>query len=99
MKVVLTDEALADLAVIGDHIAIDNPGLALTFVRELRQAARQLGDMPFAFPIVPRYERAGLRRRVHGSYLIFYAVEPTRVTVIHILHGARDLARILAPFE
>ena len=97
MRVVLTDEALADLVRIGDHISIDDPRRAATFVRELRHAAREIGDMPFAFPVAPRYERVGLRR-VHGSYLIFYTVDTARVTVIHVLHGARDLGRILAPY-
>ncbi len=97
MKVVLTDEALRDLEEIGDYIARDNPERARTFVGELLAKARQLGDRPEAFPVVPRYAHLGVRRRVHGAYLIFYRLETERVTIIHVLHGARDCDALLFP--
>jgi large subunit ribosomal protein L34 len=31
-----------------------------------------LADTPRAYPLVPRYERFGIRRCVHGNDLIFY---------------------------
>lgn len=99
MKVVLTDEALADLEAIADYIARDNPSRARSFVAELLAKARGLADMPEAFPLVPRYASLGIRRRVHGNYLIFYRADPARITVIHILHGARDYAALLFPEE
>ena len=97
MRVVLSEAAEADLEGIGDHIAKDNARRALTFVRELRAAARRIGDMPRAFPLVPRYEHHGVRRRPHGNYLIFYAIEDDRIFVVHILHGARNYEAILFP--
>lgn len=95
MKVVLSAEALGDLQQIGDYIAQDNPDRARSFVAELLGKARALGDMPQAFPVVQRYAHLGVRRRVHGSYLIFYRVADERVTVIHVLHGARDYEALL----
>lgn len=97
MKVVITAEAMSDLEAIGDYIAQDNPVRARSFVGELLDKARGLADLPKGFPLVPRYERLGIRRRVHGNYAIFYRVEPDQVTVIHILHGARDADAILFP--
>jgi plasmid stabilization system protein ParE len=49
------------------------------------------------FPLVPRYEKRGVRRRVHGSYLIFYRVSDAEVVVVHVLHGAMDFSAILFP--
>lgn len=97
MKVVLTDEALDDLRRIGDYIAQDNPVRALSFVRELLEKAREIGATPQGFAAVPRYAHLSVRRRVHGSYLIFYRVEEDRVSVIHILHGAQDYEALLFP--
>jgi plasmid stabilization system protein ParE len=97
MKVVLTEEARRDLEQIGDYIARDNPTRAESFVRELIAKARQLGEHPSGFPLVPRYERLGIRRRAHGNYAIFYRVEADRVSVIHILHSARDYEALLFP--
>jgi hypothetical protein len=39
--------------------------------------AMRLGDNPLAFPLVPRHEHSGIRRRVFGNYLIFYLLEAT----------------------
>ena len=97
MKVVLTEEARSDLEQIGDYIAQDNPVRAASFVQELIDKARQLGELPSGFPLLPRYERIGIRRRTHGNYAIFYRVETDRVSVIHILHGARDYEAVLFP--
>ncbi|MGZ8218664.1 type II toxin-antitoxin system RelE/ParE family toxin [Methylomagnum sp.] len=55
--------------------------------------------MPRAFPLIPRYERHGIRRRAHRDYLIFYRVGEGFVEVIHILHGARDYEALLFPQE
>lgn len=48
-----------------------------------------------ASPWCPRYERRGIRRRVHGNYVIFYRVETAKVVIVHILHGAIDYGAIL----
>lgn len=95
MIVHLTDKAIYELERIGDYIAQDSPRRALTFVRELREKCLGMADIPLAFPLVPHYEAHGVRRRVHGNYLIFYRVEADRVVVLHVLHGAMDYAAIL----
>lgn len=96
MKVWITAEAERDLEEIADYIARDNPPRALSFVLELREKCLSLVDTPLAFPLVPRYEHLGVRRRIHGSYLIFYRVEDEkRLVVLHVLHGAMDYAGVL----
>ncbi len=95
MRVRLTQQARADLAEIGDGIASDNLGRAVSFVRELREKCLSLADAPLAFPLIPRYEHHGIRRRVHGNYLLLYRVEADQVVVLHVLHGARDYLPLL----
>ncbi|CAH0342458.1 type II toxin-antitoxin system RelE/ParE family toxin [Rhizobium sp. CECT 9324] len=90
-----SSEAANDLEQIADYIAQDNPQRALSFVRELRIKCEDLVDTPNSFALVPRYEHHGIRRRVHGNYLIFYRAEPAKVVIIHILHGAADYGAIL----
>lgn len=97
MIVEITAEAEADLEAIGDYIARDNPARAASFIRELGRSCMELAEFPAAWPIVPRYEAQGIRRRVHGRYLIFYRVHPGRITVLHILNGAMDVEGILFP--
>ena len=97
MIVELTAAAEADLGAIGDYIAQDNPARALSFVRELSRSCLELAEMPEAWPIIPRYEHHGVRRRVHGRYLIFYRVAEGRITILHVLNGAMDVEAILFP--
>ncbi|TPE59212.1 type II toxin-antitoxin system RelE/ParE family toxin [Sandaracinobacter neustonicus] len=98
MIVHLSAEAEYDLEAIGDYIAQDNPQRALSFLHDLRIKCTELADMPERFPLVARYEASGVRRRIHGDYLIFYRVEPGKIVILHILHGARNYSAILFPF-
>ena len=95
MRVVFSHQAQAGLREIAFFIARDDKMRALSFVRELRTKAQDVGGMPRAFPLVPRYEHHGIRRRPFGNYLIFYRIEDDRVSIVHILHGARDYERLL----
>lgn len=88
-------EAENDLEQIADYIARDNPQRALSFIRELRSKCEDLVDNPNGYSLVPRYEHHGIRRRVHGNYLIFYRVESTKVVIVHLLHGATDYGTML----
>ena len=95
MRVVVSEAALADLEAIGDFIAQDNPVRAVSFVDELLDSCLALADRPKAHVLVPRYERHGIRRKVHGNYLIFYRIEQDLIHVLHILNGARDYEALL----
>jgi toxin ParE1/3/4 len=95
MIVVITDPAEIDLEAIGDWIARESPTRALSLVRELRRACEALVELPQGYALVPRYEHAGIRRRVHGNYLIFYRIAEDIIEVLHVLHGARDYEPIL----
>ncbi|OWV87623.1 plasmid stabilization protein [Rhizobium sp. R635] len=90
-----SSEAENDLEQIADYIAEHNPLRALSFIRELRSKCVDLVDSPNGFALIPRYEHHGIRRRVHGNYLIFYRVETAKVVIIHILHSATDYGAIL----
>jgi toxin ParE1/3/4 len=95
MRVIFTDAAELEIEAIGDYVALESPARALELVRELREKCLGLSDMPKRFPVLARYRTSGIRRRVHGNYLIFYRVEDDAVQIIHILHGAMDYERFL----
>lgn len=96
MNVRLAAQAERDLTEIALFIARDNSQRALDFAQQLRTACLDLAEFPDRFPLVPRYEKLGVRHRVYGSYLIFYRKEADHVAVLHILHGARDYLDLLA---
>ncbi len=95
MKVILTDEAEVDLERIGDAIAGESPRRAVTFVAEIREKCESLAATPKLFPVIRRYSRVAIRRRVHGNYLIFYRIARNVVVVLRILHGAMNYEEVL----
>ncbi len=95
MKVVLTERAETDLERIGDAIAVDSPRRAVSFIVELREKCISLAASPKAFPVISRYSRVAIRRRVHGNYLIFYRLGRDSVIVLRILHGATNYEELL----
>jgi toxin ParE1/3/4 len=95
VKVSLSSQAVGDLRRIALFIAQDHPARAASFVEELRETARRLGDLPHGFPLVPRYEAHGIRRRSWKGYGILYSVEPDRVFVHRIIGPGQDHDRAL----
>jgi len=95
VKVVLSSQAAEDLRRIARFIAQDNPVRALSFVEELRGAAHRLCNLPHGFPLVPRYEAHGIRRRSWRGYGILYSVETERVFVHRIIGPGQDYDRAL----
>lgn len=95
MRVYVAAEAEQDLRDIALRIAADDRAAAARFVSKLRLACEGLAEFPDRFPLVPRYERFGIRHRVVDKYLIFYQVQDHRVRVLHIRHGAADYSELL----
>jgi plasmid stabilization system protein ParE len=93
--VVLAAEAETDLESIAEYIARASVTTALNVVHDLREKCLALADAPRGYPLVPRYEHHGIRRRPFGSYL--YRVGTEAIGVVHILHGARDYEPLLFP--
>lgn len=97
MKVSLSAQAERDLHSIFQYIHKDSPKAAQEMLDRLRLACLELGSRPLLYPYAPRYEGKGIRRRVLGSYGIYYLVSPGLVQVITIVHSARDVDRLLFP--
>jgi toxin ParE1/3/4 len=97
MRVVITTAAKADLIAIGDFIQPNNPERAVTFVEELFRSLLRFGGYARRYPLVPRYEKFGIRHTVYQDYLIFYRIHEEVIEIIHVLQGARDYETLLFP--
>lgn len=95
MRLVFSRPAASDLREIDHWIAYDNPPRAATFVQELRATCRDLLAFPHAYPIDPRYLPIEIHRRSHGRYIIFYRIGQDRLTIVGIVHSARDTGTII----
>lgn len=86
----LRPKALSDIESIGDFIAMDNPGRAVSFVDELFAACERICEHSRAF--TRRDDLApGLRQAIHGRYLILFTADAEGVVIERVVHGARRL--------
>jgi toxin ParE1/3/4 len=93
MRLAFTPRAEQDLEAIADYIAADNPGRALSFVRELRAQCQRITHNPPGYRLRPELGD-GIRSCPHGHYVIFFECDPDAVLIVRILHGARDLPAV-----
>ena len=89
-QLIITPLAERDIESIGDYIAKDNPGRALSFVRELFDQCKTIAGNPLSYRLRPELEE-GLRSCAYGNYVIFFSASKEEITIIRVLHGARDI--------
>ena len=99
MRVVISEEAERDLETVYVYIGEDNPEAAEHFARATSEALNQLHRHPELGPR-PGFPTRHKRLRfwvVSGfhNYLIFYEITKEELKIIRVLHGARDLRRLL----
>jgi plasmid stabilization system protein ParE len=83
--------AIRDLEEIEAYIARDSPLYALRMSDGILESIETLGDLPVRGRDVPEFERMDLREIIHRSYRLVYLARDETVTVLHSVHGARDL--------
>lgn len=91
MRIVFARQAERDFEEIGDRIADDNPDRATTFVIELREACLALSAFPQRYPVARSVARRDVRRRNYRDYAVLYRVDDAHVTILRVMHGARDI--------
>jgi plasmid stabilization system protein ParE len=87
--VILSDAAQSDLDNIVEFIAAHNPTAAEKLGLELIDVAMSLETFPYLGSRVRKYR--GVRKLVHGNYVITYRVNESHhaVQVLGFTHGAR----------
>ncbi len=93
MRAHFTPQAETDLEEIGDHIALDNPERAVSFIREIRQHCEKIAEGPFHYVARPELGDV-VRICVHGSYLIIFEPFDEGALILRVLHGARNVPGI-----
>lgn len=91
-----TEQAAADLAAIADYIAQSSPRVAARVAREVVDAADSLNELAERGRRVPEPELASLELRelLPAVYRLIYRVDTETVSIVAVVHGARDLAAL-----
>ena len=92
-RILKTVQAERDLDEIWLHIALDNLAAADTLLDAIDRSCRRLAGqalMGRARPeLAPELRSFAVRR-----YVVFYLPMPEGISVIRVLHGARDIAML-----
>lgn len=94
MRIRWSEPAIADLSAIHDYTSQDAPGRADRFVQRLIAAAEPLGEFPSLGRLVPEGD-GQYREGLFDPYRILYEATETEIFIVAVVHGARDLARLL----
>ena len=93
----LFPRAIADIQSIAQTIAVENPPAAEAWIETIYTKCSLLGDNPQMGPARDDI-RPGMRIIPAGNYLIFYRLAGGDVDIVRVLHGARDLKKLLGGF-
>ncbi len=87
-------EAAADLEALAEYIARDSAFYASAFVQEIRDASRSLNKFSERGRIVPELRNSNIRELFVREYRLIYSIEESRVVILGLIHGKRDLRRL-----
>jgi toxin ParE1/3/4 len=90
MLVELSSFIESDLEAIADYIAQDNPMRAVSFIREIREELRLVGQHPLLYQLRPEIGE-GARLAVVGRYVILFHIVGEVVRIERVIFGGRDL--------
>jgi plasmid stabilization system protein ParE len=92
---VLTPAAEGDLLKILEYLEGDNPSAILKVVDALDEAMQLLADNPGIGHLRRDLTDADVRFWSVFRYLVIYRPETTPLEIVRVLHGGRDVKRLL----
>lgn len=90
-RIIWTQSAVRDLEEIAGFIERDSRFYAASVIRKTRLAAQSLKTSPERGRVVPEIDDPHIREIFVWNYRLIYKVLPESVSILTIVHGARDL--------
>jgi toxin ParE1/3/4 len=92
VKLIWTDQAIADLGDIGDYISLSSDRYAKLTVQRLFERTDILKKFPQSGRIVPEKNENVIRELIEGNYRIIYEIaSEDLIYILAVYHSARDL--------
>jgi plasmid stabilization system protein ParE len=91
----LSPEALDDLQLIRDFIALDNIEAAERVIDQFFEAFEQLATWPKSGHVRTDLTSKDVRFWPVGSYLVVYRDHSEGIQIVAVLHGSRDVPSVL----
>src|SRR6266480_3655722 len=95
-KVIWMPQTLEDLESIEEYISRDSSYYASSFIEKLISSGESLNEFFNRGRIVPERNIENIREIFVSEYRIIYEVMPNEVRILTVIHGRRDLRKILS---
>lgn len=92
-RVVWTEQAQAALDEILTYVSQDSPQAARALLEKTLESAGSLSTLAEHGRVVPELQDEAVRELLVSRYRMLYEVRSTQVSILAILHGARDFAK------
>jgi toxin ParE1/3/4 len=89
----LSDSARRDIDEVWEYIAQDNVDAANRVIEKVYERLLLLANAPHLGAIFPAISET-IRHTTVGKYVIFYEPREAEVSVLRVLHGARDFTTL-----
>lgn len=83
------------LKTLAEYIERDSVFYAASFVREIIDASSSLNEFSSRGRVVPEIGVSKIREILVRDYRLIYSIEESHITVLGLIHGKRDLKRLL----
>jgi toxin ParE1/3/4 len=93
-KIEWTRSAIRDVRTLRNYIAQDSEAYADRFAQRILDAVERLAAYPRMGRRVPEADEETIREVLFQKYRILYRVEASRVLILMVVHGGRDLAEM-----
>jgi plasmid stabilization system protein ParE len=94
-EVTWTEGAFRDLSDAAAYIGQDSRSYAAAFVEEMLEAGASLAILGERGRMVPELGQRDVRERIVKGYRLIYAARKERIVIWGVIHGRRDLRRVL----
>ena len=84
--------AKEDLRRIHDYISVDSKFYAKKISQDIVEKTERLNDFPKCGRVVPEIGDSNIREIIIYSYRLVYAINPTAIEVLGIIHGKQDFS-------
>jgi plasmid stabilization system protein ParE len=90
-RIEVTEPAEREIEETEVWIAADSLGAAEQWAHGIFDALRSLETMPARCPFAPENEdhTQEIRQLIFGRYRVLFTIQPGRVVILHVRHGAR----------
>jgi toxin ParE1/3/4 len=94
IKLEWTRSAIRDVRALRSYIAYDSEAYAERFSQRIIEAVEKLEQFPLMGRFMPEAHDAAIREILFQKYRIIYRIEPSRVLILMVVYGGRDISEL-----